>query len=244
MKIAIIDDNSIDANLLKNALEVWGEQNAVKIQIMYFPNGTAFLKSVYTEKFDLCFIDIYRDTLNGIQVAQKLRERDPNILLVFCTMSTSHMPDAFPCHAFDYLIKPIMPDRVGQILSDALKILPETVRYLELQVERTQRKLFYSDICFITSNDHYVTVNLHNGETIRARAAFGTVAEKLTDDQRFLQINRGVLINMDYVAEFTDSNCRMETGAIFPLHTGKRAKLQSIYLDYCFRKRETQIRRM
>ena len=244
MKVAIIDDISVDIESLKYCIELWGTDNAVEIEITCYSCGTDFMKDVDKRKFNICFIDIFMAGMDGIQVAKKLRESDRNVLIVFCTISSDYMPSAFSCHAFEYLLKPVKYDNVSKIMVDAFKTLPRINRYLELQVDRNQWKIFYSDICYITATDHYIIVNLINNNPVRSRIAFGVVANSLTQDYRFLQINRGVLVNMDYIIEFTDSGCRMQNGIIFPIHTGKRSKLQSAYLDFCFHKREEQIRSM
>ena len=55
------------------------------------------------------------DKKNGIDTSIDMRKIDKNIVLVFLTSSTDHMPDAFSVHAFGYLIKPLLPDKLYQV---------------------------------------------------------------------------------------------------------------------------------
>ena len=89
----------------------------------------------------MVFMDIYMDGMDGVSAAARMRERDKNCLLVFLTSSAEFMPEAFSCHAFEYVTKPFSGERIAAVLRDALKVLPDTARYIEIQSDR-KRFLF------------------------------------------------------------------------------------------------------
>lgn len=50
--------------------------------------------------------------------------------------------DAFSCHAFEYITKPFSPQRISQVLEDALKVLPTLYRYMEVYSGQKTVRIF------------------------------------------------------------------------------------------------------
>jgi len=65
-------------------------------------------------EISLVFLDIQMPGSTGLELAAELR---PNLFFVFCTAFDSFALDAFALNALDYLVKPIVPQRLAQSLS-------------------------------------------------------------------------------------------------------------------------------
>ena len=74
----------------------------------------------YMEKnsCDVAFLDVEMAGQNGVLLAQKLRERNPKINIVFATGYSRYQGDAYDMHASGYLLKPITPAKVKKELED------------------------------------------------------------------------------------------------------------------------------
>lgn len=114
----------------------FGAQNQCQIETVCFSSGEQFLEAFEQDKFSIVFMDIYMKGINGITTALSMREKDNCCLLVFLTSSMEFMPDAFSCHAFEYITKPFSPDRAYAILHDALQVLPPPPKYIEIISDR------------------------------------------------------------------------------------------------------------
>ena len=55
--------------------------------------------------FDLIFMDIYLNELNGIDIVRKIRQMDSKVMIVFLTTSKEYIFEAAPFHFFDYIFK-------------------------------------------------------------------------------------------------------------------------------------------
>ena len=75
-----------------------------------------------------------------------------------------------------------------------------------------------------TDGTNYLTITDKTGTEHRTRRTFSGVCEELADENRFLSINRGVLVNMDYISRLTDTECILRGGATYPLFTKKKGK--------------------
>ena len=241
MKLAIVDDDVQDTDLLSVFLSRWSAEHHLDFSIAVFHESTAFLKTLDTVRYSLVFMDIYMGPPGGIDTALKLREKDSHAILIFLTSSPEHMPDAFHCHAFDYLIKPFDPRQMQKTIQDAFSFLPEKEQYLNLSVRKQNVPIFYSDIRYVLASSNYCMV--YTRDEYRCRMSFSQLQELLENDSRFLVINRGVLVNLDYVESMDGLVCLMKDKRTFPLNTRKHTQLEQALIEHRFRRRKEKIRR-
>ena len=65
----------------------------------------------------------------------------------------------------------------------------------------------------------------------------------LEDDERFCIINRGILVNLDYVDTMEELSCWMKSGLSFPLNTKKASELKQSLITHRFNIRRKQLSR-
>lgn len=241
MRIAIVDDVETERISLNKMLNHWAGINHIDITCDYFSSGNDFLAAMNQRRYDLVFMDIYMDETDGIQTAEKMRRTDPECCLVFLTTSQEHMPQAFPCHAFDYLLKPMTQERLSQTLCDFLRIFPEKQRYINLPLGRQVVPVFYSHLEYISADSNYCIVQAQ--EQYRCRMPFSRLKAILEQDERFCTINRGILVNLDYVDSMEDLVCWMKSGISFPMNTKKNSELKQTLITHRFNIRRRQLSR-
>lgn len=236
MEIAVIEDNRADQETLAELLRRFGADNRCLLDVILFNSAGEFLKALDRTKFPIVFMDIYMEEMDGIAAASKLREMDKTCLLVFLTSSTDFMPDAFSCHAFEYVTKPILPERIFTVLRDALEILDITPKYIELASGRQTVSVFLRDIVFAISDAHYLNIGLSNGSEVRTRMTMQRFVEMLEQDPRFVPINKGIVLNADCVTEIENNCCVMENGMRFPIRVRDRVQVEQAVRAYHFAK--------
>lgn len=234
MKIALIDDEQIYLNEIAELCREFGKENRLDIEIAEYSDGDSFLRS--EEDFSIVFMDIYMNGSDGVLTARKLRERDSGCVLIFLTSSTEHMPDAFSCHAFEYIVKPISPQRVKKVLSDAMKIIPSAAEYVELYSDRKNIRVSFGDIVSAVIDAHYLDVVLSDGTLLRCRMMMGQFFEQTNGDERFILINKGIIVNADYITDFDNNCCILENGARFPIRVRDRVNIEQAVREYNFEK--------
>ena len=69
---------------------------------------------------DLALLDINLPDMDGIALARAIREKQPDISIIFLTGYTEYALDAFALHASGYLVKPISKKRLQEEVSYAL----------------------------------------------------------------------------------------------------------------------------
>lgn len=234
LKIALVDDEKIYKDEMSVICREFAAENQFNIEIAEYCDGESFLNS--KADYSIVFMDIYMNGMDGILTAQKLRERGNNCLLIFMTSSGDHMPDAFSCHAFEYIVKPFSPQRVKKVLGDILKVIPSETEYTELYSDRKKFRVALENIVSAITDAHYLDVALADGTSIRCRMTTGQFLEQVNCDERFILINKGIVVNADYITDFENNCCILENGVRFPIRVRDCLKIEQAVRDYHFDK--------
>lgn len=241
MKIALVDDEQTYLDEMAELIRDFGAQHCCRMETVPFLNGEAFLEAFAGGGFSAVFMDIYMDGIDGVAAAQKIRSIDSKCVLIFLTSSMDFMPDAFSCHAFEYITKPFSRQRIFQVLTDILKVLPPLQKYIEVTNDRKPVRIFLYEIASVVTDAHYLDITLTGRETLHCRMTMPEFVNLTGGDSRFLPINKGITVNAEYILEFEDNCCVMENGAKFPIRVRDRLQIEQAARDYHFGKiRELQ----
>lgn len=236
LKIALVDDDRECLEEMARLCHDYGAKNQCHLETVPFSSGESFLQAFGEGGFSLIFMDIFMEGMDGVAAALKLREQDSGCLLVFLTSSGDFMPDAFSCHAFEYIRKPISGKRISGVLTDALKVLPPMQKYMEIPSSRKTARAFLKDIVSAVTDAHYLEIRLSDGTMVRSRMTIAEFMERADGDRRFISVNKGILLNADYILDFEGNCCILEDGSRFPVRVRNRLNIEQAVQDYHFEK--------
>lgn len=234
LKIALVDDEKEYLLEMERLCRDYQAQNDCPMEISSFSDSAAFLKALESTAFSLVFLDIYMEGTDGITAAKALRAKDSGCLLVFLTSSSEFMQEAFSCHAFEYITKPIDPCRVKRVLEDAAKLLPPSDKFVTLTSNRKTVRLFLSDIVAVVTDAHYLEFFLTDGSSLRCRMTLPEFQHLSGHDPRFILANRGVLMNASHILSFENNCYKMNTGLRLPLRIKDAGRVEQEVRNYNF----------
>ncbi|MBS7008499.1 LytR/AlgR family response regulator transcription factor [Anaerostipes sp.] len=236
MRVALIDDETEYLHRMTEYCNEFYKQKNLQLDLSVFHSGESFLDSFQKSSYAIVFMDIYMKGMGGIEAAQNLRKKDSECILIFLTSSPDFMPDAFSCHAFEYITKPFTKDRVFQVLEDVLRIMPPVSRFIEILSERKKVPILLSDVMSVISDGHYLEITLADNSSLRSRMTAGNFLNLTDNDPRFLSVNKGVILNADYINRIENHCCTLENGAKFPIRVRKRRQIEEEVRNYHFKK--------
>ncbi|WP_248928882.1 response regulator [Paenibacillus hamazuiensis] len=70
---------------------------------------------------DAVFLDVEMPRMGGIELAEKLKELNEDVQVVFTTAYPGYAVEAFRVNALDYLLKPVTPDTLKRVVAKLLK---------------------------------------------------------------------------------------------------------------------------
>ncbi|SYZ72472.1 putative Signal transduction histidine kinase, nitrogen specific, NtrB [Candidatus Zixiibacteriota bacterium] len=117
VRILVVDDEEIVLSLVRDALEDAG------YEIELAPSSAVALQKAESEYFDFLLTDIRMPECDGIELAQRIREKINGIGVIFMTgyANLSSAKDAIKEGAYDYIMKPFELNEMRQAVRNAVK---------------------------------------------------------------------------------------------------------------------------
>jgi len=133
-RILIVDDEPDIREILKDRLEGYG------YRVITAEDGQKALEKVDEDGPDLTLLDVRMPGMDGIDVLKRMKERDPDILVVMITAygTIELAVEAMKCGAYDFITKPLNPALIQATVAKALErktLIDENV-YLREEVRR------------------------------------------------------------------------------------------------------------
>lgn len=236
MRFALIDDQAEERERIKEMLSLFCQEKAISFTLDEFTSGEDFLSAFVPMSYDVIFMDIYMEGMTSVETANQLRSIDFRSFLIFLTTSSEHMGDAFSAHAFDYLLKPVRQEQLAKCLSDALKLMPKQEDSFSFSSKGVQIRLLYDNICALRSYGHFTIVVDADTHEYPVSESFASFTGPFTERDNFLLVSRGILVNLDYVTEFSERECILQNGLRMPITLRKQKQLVQIWRNYDFAK--------
>ena len=228
MLIGICDDNAVDAGKISFALTDVSKD----IELRCFGSGGALLDAVKNgDAFDLVFLDIFLAGENGMETAVMLREMSPETEIVFCTTSRDFAVEAFRVQAADYLVKPCSEQDVVNVFARLMmKRRDQKPKAVLLQSGREMRIFDPGDVMKIESDRHYTRLTAPNGTEQRVHMNYSDVTARFPVS--FLEIRRGLTVNMTYISGVRGSVVTLTDGCAYTISKSKLDQAIGVYTRF------------
>lgn len=198
-----------------------------------YATGEELLESGKT--FDIVFLDIRMDGINGIEAAKRLRKRQDETVLIFITGLKEYVFEALDLYAFHYLLKPLEEEKFAEVFEKAAR---ETRR--KESREKEKRGLFIkakniiidqADILYIESIRRKVEIHTAGDrDDITIYATMEEMGEQL--GETFYRCHRAYLVNMEHIAEYSSDSITLVNGEKIYLAKKKYGEFVKAYMWY------------
>ena len=151
--------------------------------------------------YDVVFLDVEMPGLTGIEAAPLVRERRDPPAVVFVTAHERYAVDAFAIEAFDYLLKPVDPDRLARVVERLRERSSENalpVERIPVVASGGTELLDFDQVHFVQADGDYSRVHTYDRSYL-CTASLGELEERLPGG-RFARIHRSYLVNLSKVA--------------------------------------------
>ena len=150
---------------------------------------------------DVVFLDVEMPGLTGVEAAALVRDRNDPPAVVFVTAHAHYAVDAFAVEAFDYLLKPLDPDRLTRVVERLLERTSENalpVEKLAVVAGGGSELLDYDEVHYIQADGDYSRVHTYDRSYL-CTTSLGELEERLPST-RFARVHRSHLVNLAKVA--------------------------------------------
>ena len=145
--------------------------------------------------YDVLFLDVELPGLSGLELAPLARAA-----VVFVTAHERYAVDAFAVEAFDYLLKPVDPERLARVL-DRLRATapagPDAVAKIPVVAPGGSELLDFDQVFYVQADGDYSRVHAYDRSYL-STSSLGELAVKL--GAGFARIHRSYLVNLSKVS--------------------------------------------
>jgi two-component system LytT family response regulator len=201
MKTLIIDDERLARAELRSVLEPYKNIEIVGEA----SNANEGIEMIESLQPDLIFLDIQMPERTGFEMLEELANC-PKV--VFVTAYDEYAIKAFEVNAFDYLLKPVDPKRLEEVIEKLGNVEEEELKAPTSRLN-VDDKIFIKDgekcwfvemskIRMFESDGNYVKVYFEKSRPLILRS-LNSLEERL-DPKTFFRANRKFIVNMNQIS--------------------------------------------
>lgn len=232
MKILICDDEVQYLNSLCVHVQEYMNNRLIECNIVTATSPSQVLSGDLS--FDLAFLDIQMEDMDGIALAKELKKRNGKIALFFITNHDEYQDDAMDVNAFRFFSKPFDVKRLYSGLDKAMEYIDGAYVDIFLYGDNAQQRILIDDILYITrSNRKVVLKTVHQSFTIRCN--FDELCEKMPP-LFFYQVHKSFVVNLHYVQKYSYTELILTDGARIPVAPRKQSSFHKYWFEYLRRR--------
>lgn len=231
---AIVEDNKKDAERLLSFQERYGKEHKLVQQCQWFSDAESFLETD-TGRFDIVFMDIELPGMSGMEAAEKLRQINPDIILIFITNLAQYVMKGYQVDALDYVLKPIQYPAFDLKFQKALTLCGgqnKKTEYMVISANEGMFRMEASDVWYIEIYQHHIQYGTEKG----IYNGYGTLkkVEDMLPQGYFFRCNNHTIIGLNHVQEILPDGDVRVGNRTFEIARTKRKELMEVLHQYYF----------
>lgn len=230
LEIAICDDEPVMRKEVSRHFSDYMEKRQdAAYHIRSFESGKQLLAC--GQEFDLIFLDIQMEEPDGMETAEKLRQKGCLSRLVFVTVLKECVFDAFEVEASGYLMKPLDPRHFIRTMDRVFRqIRPKPKERLLVRRGGQSQVVLLSESVYCEVQGRKIYIHQENGKVIDYYDRMENL--KRCVDGRFFQCHRSYLVNLDYVRGCETGQVLLPEGQKIPVSRLRERELTQALLRH------------
>lgn len=230
LRVAIVEDDPQVQQQLCAYLRHYSQKRGLAFKTGVFSDGLQ-IAAEYTPEWDILFMDIQMPVMDGMEAARRIRQTDPEVVIIFITNMAQYAMKGYEVNALDFVLKPVDEAMFQKRLEAAVSRLSHrSKQYLALRSRSGIFKLDTDAIRCIQVFQHNLQISLAGGETRTARGTINQVETQL-DPLQFSKCNSGAIVNLRYVTEIRGEDVLLD-GMVISLSRRRRKPFLQAMADY------------
>lgn len=224
IKCAICDDQIEDIKKIKDMVLKYNESNNINnFSIDCYYDGMSLISQI--TKYDLIFLDIELNNLNGIELIKNFITIDTKLNIILVSNSTIYLSDGYDIRPLSYLIKPIDEKKFNYVMDSYFKLI-----YSEKTIKCNGINININDILYIEASNKKTHVFLTNNSYTTLKTV--TELSKELDAFSFFKCHNAFLVNLNYVLQINSNEVKLTNNQTLPLSKSFKKAFKEKHLDF------------
>lgn len=239
MNIAVCDDDEKELKAVNEMLDKWAGDQGKIVNVSVFRSPDVLYNTILGGKrFDLFVLDVLMQEQNGVELAKKLRTSNyvaDGAPIIFLTSSREYAVESYEVKAFHYLIKPVSPEKIGNVISEALDSVARRKNdVMFVHTKEGEYCVDLSEICYITYENRGI-VYVCSERILRSlsiQESFKNATMDFDEDSRFFKCGASIIVNLSVVRSIDKNIVTFVNNTELSVPRTSAKDLYRAWLDY------------
>lgn len=233
LRIAICDEDQIICSGIENIIINYSKKINEKMEIEVFYSGGELLKFILKEYcFDLIFIEMNLNHINGITVGKILRDLldYQTVQIVYMSKTDKYLKELFNIRPMHFITKPIDPYKIIDDIRLAMKLTDKLGAFFSYKKGYEIHKIPLKNILYFESDDREVRMVTTNGEELfygKLEHIYNQVVK-----YQFVQIHKSYIINYSHASKINYNEVIMSNTDCLPISQSRRKIIRELYMEH------------
>lgn len=203
VRVAICEDDLFYMEREKNLIESYLQTREIRSEITTFSSSIELTKA-YANSFDIIFLDVEMDEMNGMEAAHWLRDKGAKSHIIFLSAYAEYLPEGYKVDAHRYLLKndAKFDESFCECMDSVVAKIQMEESKIEIKIKDGILSIAPSKIIYAESNVHKVTLYvIEQSGDIREYYMYDRLNNVQAKLERygFLRIHQSYIINGEHL---------------------------------------------
>ena len=203
VRVAICEDDLFYMEREKNLIESYLQTREIRSEITTFSSSIELTKA-YANSFDIIFLDVEMDEMNGMEAAHWLRDKGAKSHIIFLSAYAEYLPEGYKVDAHRYLLKndAKFDESFCECMDSVVAKIQMEESKIEIKIKDGILSISPSKIIYAESNVHKVTLYvIEQSGDIREYYMYDRLDNVQAKLERygFLRIHQSYIINGEHL---------------------------------------------
>lgn len=244
VRVGICEDSVPDADLLKEYVSGWGAEvnrgnrlggahlAGIELRVSVFPDAEEFhFRYPDDPRFHILLLDIHMGAMDGFSLAQKIRQKDRKVALVFITGDPYFADKGYDVGAIGYLVKPVRRERLYAAMDKCLAAMLQHDRAVLIwEVQGELRRIYQEDILYFESDGHMITAVTPEG-SLQRRMSWAELESSIFPGM-FAQTHKSYAVGLGHVDLLGKTQVTLDNGTVLPVSRRLEKRLRAKFIEF------------
>lgn len=202
IKILICDDDKNIINRVSRLLDEFKRKHNTDFKVEVYKDGI-FSKNK-NAVYDIAILDIEMDGISGLEVAENLKNNNPDIIVIILTSYSDYLDSAMKINVFRYLSKPIDEQRFNKNFIEAIEYYRNISKQIVVKSNDEVSYVKTKDILYIENLKHGSLI-VTKTDSLKTNKKPSEWADIIDQKDRFVFSHKSFLVNLQNVTNFDKS---------------------------------------